>query len=138
MVVILRFLWFSVVPALQLSFYNDGCFIRIGLFTEFLCNLHHLVRPWNMPNLLMVLFQLLVITIGCYLVLLDRIQNLFLYLHCFLPFGLCCWGALPFCFGFIVGESTPCSFLGSLISSFFQIRSEKDNSLYFFLICLEK
>jgi hypothetical protein len=27
------FLWFSVVLALQLSFYNDGCITRIGLFT---------------------------------------------------------------------------------------------------------
>jgi hypothetical protein len=57
-------LWFSVVLALQLSFYSGGCFTRIGLFTEFLCNLHHLVRPWNRPDLLMVLFELLVITIA--------------------------------------------------------------------------
>ena len=57
-------LWFSVVPALQPSFYSGGCFIRIRLFTEFLCILHHLVRPWNMPNLLMILFESLVITIA--------------------------------------------------------------------------
>jgi hypothetical protein len=38
-------LWFSVVLALQQSFYNDGCFICIELFTKFLCNLHYLVWP---------------------------------------------------------------------------------------------
>jgi hypothetical protein len=38
-------LWFSVVLALQLLFYSGGCFTRIGLFTEFLCNLHSLVPP---------------------------------------------------------------------------------------------
>jgi hypothetical protein len=35
--------WFSVVPALQQPFNNGCCFIRNGLFTEFLYNLHHLV-----------------------------------------------------------------------------------------------
>jgi hypothetical protein len=39
------FLWFFVVPALQPSFYCDGYFTRIELFTEFLCILHRLVRP---------------------------------------------------------------------------------------------
>jgi hypothetical protein len=122
-------LWFFVVLALQLSFYSDGCFTRIGLFTKFLCILHRLVQPWNRPGLLMILFESLVIIIARCSVLLDRIQNLFLYLHCILPFGLCCWGVLPFCFGFIVGEPTPCLFLGSLISSSIRIRSGKDHSL---------
>jgi hypothetical protein len=49
-------LWFSVVFALQLSFYNSNCFICIRFFTEFLCILHRLVRPWNRPDLLMVFF----------------------------------------------------------------------------------
>jgi hypothetical protein len=101
--------WFSVL-ALQLSFYSDGCFTRIEFFTEFLYNLHRLVRPWNRPGLFMVLFESLVITIACCSILLDRIHNLFLYLHYSFSFGLCCWGVLPFCFGFIVGELTPCSF----------------------------
>jgi hypothetical protein len=108
-------LWFSVVLALQLSFYSSNCFICIGFFTEFLCILHRLVRPWNRPDLLMVLFESLVITIAYYSVLLDRIQNLFLYLHCFLSFEFCCWGVFLFCFGFIVGKPISCSFLGSLI-----------------------
>jgi hypothetical protein len=38
-------IWFFVVLALQLLLCNDGCFTRIGLFTEFLCNLHCLVQP---------------------------------------------------------------------------------------------
>jgi hypothetical protein len=33
-------LWFFVVLALQPSFHCDGCFTRIGLFTEFLCIFH--------------------------------------------------------------------------------------------------
>jgi hypothetical protein len=37
---------------------------------------------------------------------------------------LCCWGVLPFCVGFIVGEPTPFSFIESLTSSSFQFRSE--------------
>jgi hypothetical protein len=122
-------IWFLAVPALQLLLYSDGCFTRIGLFTEFLCILHHLVRPWNRPDLLIVLLELLVITIACCSVLLDRIQILFLYLHCILSFGLCCWGTLPLCFGFIVGEPTPLSFLGCPISSSSWIRSRKDPSL---------
>jgi hypothetical protein len=117
-------LWFFAVLALQLSFHSGSCFTRIGLFTESLCNLHRLVRPWNRPGLLIVLFELLVITIACCSVFLDRIQNLFLYFHCILSFGLCCWGALPSCFGFIVGEPTPFSFIGCLTSSSFRIRSE--------------
>jgi len=120
---VLASIWFFAVPALQLSFNGDGCFNRIELFTEFLCNLHRLVRPWNRSGLLIVLFGLLVITIASCSVLLNRIQYLSLYLHCFLSFGLCCWGALPFYFGFIVGELTPFSFIGSLISSSFRIRS---------------
>jgi hypothetical protein len=87
---VLAFIWFFAVLALQLSFYSDGCFTRIELFTEFLCNLHRLVWPWNRPGLLMVLLELLVIIIASCLVFLDRIQYLFLYLHCFLSFGLCC------------------------------------------------
>jgi hypothetical protein len=50
-------LWYFIVLALQPSFHCDGCFIRIGLFTEFLCILHRLVRPWNRPDLLMILFE---------------------------------------------------------------------------------
>ena len=61
---VLASIWFFAVPTLQLSFYSDSCFIRNGLFTEFLCNLYHLVRPWNRPSLLIVLFELLVITIA--------------------------------------------------------------------------
>ena len=66
-------IWFFAVPALQLSFYSDNCFTRIGLFTEFLCNLHHLVQPWNRPGLLMVLFEPLINTIASCSVLLDQI-----------------------------------------------------------------
>jgi hypothetical protein len=131
---VLASIWFFAVPALQLSFYSDSCFIRIELFTEFLCNLHRLVRPWNRPGLLMVLFELLVITIASCSVLLDWIQYLSLYLHCFLSFGLCCWGAPPFCFGFIVGEPTPFLFIGSLTSSSFRIRSGKILPCSLFLI----
>jgi hypothetical protein len=58
-------LWFFVVFALQLSFYSGGCSTRIGLFTKFLYNLHHLVWPWNRPDLLKVFLELLVITIAC-------------------------------------------------------------------------
>jgi hypothetical protein len=58
-------LWFFVVPALQPSFHCDGCFTYIGLFTEFLCILHCLVRPWNRLGLLMILFESLAITIAC-------------------------------------------------------------------------
>jgi hypothetical protein len=123
---VLASIWFFAVPVLQLSFYSDDCFICIGLFTEVLCNLHHFLWPWNRLGLLMVLFELLVITIVSCLVLLDQIQYLLLYLHCFLSFGLCCWGALPFWFGFIVGEPTPFSFIGSLTSSSFLIKSGKD------------
>jgi hypothetical protein len=122
-------IWFFAVPTLQLSFYSDSCFTRIELFTEFLCNLHCLVWPWNRLSLLMILLEFLVITIASCSVFLDRIQYLFLHLHCFLSCGLYCWGALPFHFGFIVGESTPFSFIGSLTSSSFRIRSEKDPSL---------
>jgi hypothetical protein len=122
-------IWFFAMPALQLLLYSDGCFTRIGLFTEFLCFLHRLVRPWNRLGLLIVLLELLVITIACCLVFLDWIQILFLYLHCILSFGLCCWGALPLCFRFIVGEPTPLSFLGCPTSSSFWIKSGKDPSL---------
>jgi hypothetical protein len=66
-------LWFFVVPILQPSFHCDGCFTHIELFTEFLCILHHLVRPWNMLGLLMILFESLAITIACCSILLDRI-----------------------------------------------------------------
>ena len=44
-------LWFYAVLILQLSFHSGSCFTRIGLFTEFLCNLYRLVRPWNRPGL---------------------------------------------------------------------------------------
>ena len=64
---------FFAVPALQLSFYSDSCFTRIRLFTEFLCNLHCLVRHWNGSGLLMVLFEPLVNIIASYSVLLDWI-----------------------------------------------------------------
>ena len=83
-------LWLSVVLALQLSLYSGGCFTRIELFMKFLCILHRFVRPWNKPDLLMILFELLVITIASCSVFLDQIQNLFLYFYCILPFGLCC------------------------------------------------
>jgi hypothetical protein len=86
-------LWFYVVPTLQPSFDRGGCFTRIGLFTEFVCILHRLVRPWNRLGLLMILFESLVITITCCSILLNRIQYLFLYLYYFLLFGFCCWGA---------------------------------------------
>ena len=122
-------LWFFVVPALQPSFHSGGCFIRIGLFTEFLCILHRLVRPWNRPGLLMILFESQAITIAYCLVLLDRIQYLFLYLHYLLLVGFCCWDALLFCFEFVVGEPTPCLFSRSLTSSSIRIRSGKDPSL---------
>jgi hypothetical protein len=110
-------LWLFVVLALQSSFHGGGCFTCIGLFTEFLCILHRLVRPWNRPGLLMILFESLAITIACCSVLLDWIQYLFLYLHYFLLSG------------FVVGEPTPCLFLESLTSSSFRIRSGKDSSL---------
>jgi hypothetical protein len=110
-------LWFFAVPALQLSLYCGGCLNRIGFFTEFLCNLHRLVRPWNRPSLLIIFFELLVITIACCSVPLDRIQNLFLHLYCILSFG------------FIVGEPTPVSFLGCPTFSSIWIRSGKDLSL---------
>jgi hypothetical protein len=104
-------LWFFAVPVLQLSLLSGGCFTRIELFTEFLCNLHRLVRLWNRPGLLIVLFELSVITIACCSVLLDRIQNLFLYLYCILSFG------------FIVGEPTPVSFFR--MSHFFFLSDQK-------------
>jgi hypothetical protein len=66
-------LWFFVVFALQPSFHSSGCFTRIGLFMEFLCILHRLVRPWNRPGLLMILFESLAITITCCSILLDWI-----------------------------------------------------------------
>jgi hypothetical protein len=110
-------LWFFVVLALQLSFHRDGCFTRIGLFTEFLCILHRLVRPWNRPGLLMILFESLANTIACCSILWDRIQYLSLYLHYLLSFG------------FVVGEPTPCLFSGSLTFSSVWIRSGKDPSL---------
>ena len=122
-------LWFFVVLALQPSLHSGGCFTRIGLFTEFLCILHRLMRPWNRPDLLTILFESQAITIACCSVLLDRIQYLFLYLHYLLLVGFCCWGALPFCFGFVVGEPTLCLFLGSFTSSSIQIKSGKDLSL---------
>jgi hypothetical protein len=95
---VLASIWLFAVSALQLSFYSDSCFTRIELFTEFLCNLHRLVRSWNRPGLLMVLFELLVNTIASCSVLLNRIQYLFLHLHCFLLFGPCCWGRPPLMF----------------------------------------
>jgi hypothetical protein len=99
-------LGFFVVPALQPSFYCDGCFTCIGLFKEFLCILHRLMQPWNRPSLLMILFESLAITIACCSVLLDRIQYLFLYLHYLLLFG------------FVVGKPTPCLF-SKFLTSFF-------------------
>jgi hypothetical protein len=68
---LLASIWFFAVSALQLSFYNDSCFIRIGLFMEFLCNLHRLVRSRNKSGLFIVLFELLIITIASCSVLLD-------------------------------------------------------------------
>ena len=134
---VLAFIWFFAVPALQLSFYSGDCFTRIGLFTEFICNLHRLVRPWNRLGLFMVLFELLVITFASCLVLLDRIRYLSLYLHCFLSFGLC-WDALLFCFGFIVGEPTLFSFIRSLILLPFKSEVEKIIPYNHFLIQLGK
>jgi hypothetical protein len=64
-------IWLFTVPALQLSFYSDSCFTCIGLFIEFICNLHRLVWSWNRAGLLMVLFELLVNTIASYSVLLG-------------------------------------------------------------------
>jgi hypothetical protein len=110
-------IWFFIVLALQPLFHSGGCFIRIGLFTEFLCILHRLVWPWNRPGLLMILFESLAITIACCSILLDWIQCLFLYLHYLLPSR------------FVVEEPTPRLFLESLTSSSFQIRSGKDSSL---------
>jgi hypothetical protein len=110
-------LWFFVVLALQPLFHSGGCSTRIGLFTEFLCILHRLVRPWNRPGLLMILFESLAITIACCSVLLDWIQYLFLYLHYFLLSR------------FVVGKLTPCLFLESLTSSSSWIRSKKDSFL---------
>jgi hypothetical protein len=121
-------LWFFVVLALQSSFHSGGCFTCIGLFTEFLCILHHLVQPWNRPNLLIIIFESLVITIAYCSVLMDRIQYLFLYLHYLLLIRFCCWGVVSFCFGFVVGEPTLCLFLGSLTSSSVRIRSGKVHS----------
>jgi hypothetical protein len=117
---------FFAVLDLQLSLYSGGCFTCIGLFTEFPCILHHLMQPWNRPDLLVVLFELLVITIACCSVPLDRIQIMFLHLYCILSFG------------FIVGEPTPVSFLGCLTSSSFRIRSGNNPSCKLSLICLEK
>ena len=122
-------LWFFAVFILQLSSHSGSCFTRIELFTEFLCNLHRLVRPWNKPNLLIVIFELLVIIIAWCSVLLDWIQIVFLYLYCILSFGLCCWGVLSSCFEFIIGESTLFSFIGCLTSSSIRIRSENNHSL---------
>jgi hypothetical protein len=109
--------WFFAVPDLQLLLYSGGCFTRIELFMEFLCNLHRLARLWNRPGLLIVLLELLAITIACCSVPLDWIQNLFLHLYCILSFGS------------IVGESTLVSLLGCLASSSIRIRSGKDHSL---------
>jgi hypothetical protein len=81
---------FVVLPALNSS--RNFFVIYIAL-----CDL-------GRPGLLMVLFELLVNTIASCSVMLDRIQYLFLHLHCFLSFGLYCWGTLSLCFGFIVGE----------------------------------
>jgi hypothetical protein len=74
---VLASIWFFAVPALQLSFYSDSCFTCIELFTEFLYNLHRLMRLWNRLGLLMILFGLLIITIASCSVLLDQIQYLF-------------------------------------------------------------
>jgi hypothetical protein len=104
-------LWLFAIPDLQLSLYSGGCFTCIGLFTEFLCILHRLVRPWNRPDLLVVLFELLVITIACCSVPLDRIQIIFLYLYCILSF----W--------FIVGKPTLVSFFR--MSYFFFLFSDQ-------------
>jgi hypothetical protein len=110
-------LWFFIVLALQLSFHCDCCFIRIELFTEFLCILHCLVWPWNRPGLLMILFESLANTIACCSIIWDRIQYLSLYLHYLLLFR------------FVVGKPTPCLFSGSFTFSSVWIRSEKDYSL---------
>jgi hypothetical protein len=109
-------LWFFAVPNLQLSLYSGGCFTHNGLLMEFFCNLHRLVRPWR-SGLLIILSELLVITIACCSVPLDRIQYLFLHLYCIVSFG------------FIVWEPTPVSFLGCLTSSSIRIRSGKDSPL---------
>ncbi|XP_059445504.1 transcription factor bHLH84-like [Corylus avellana] len=47
--------WFYAVPTLQQLFNSGCCFTRNDLFTEFICNLHRLVRSWNRPGLLMIL-----------------------------------------------------------------------------------
>ena len=90
--------WFSVVPALQPSFYSGSCFTCIRFFTEFLCILNHHVQPWNRPDLLMIVFESLIITIACCSVLLDRIQYLFLYLYYLLLIGFYCWSTFPYLF----------------------------------------
>jgi hypothetical protein len=110
-------LWFSAVPALRQLFNNSCCFTSNGLLTEFLCYLHHLARPYNRPGLLMILLESVVITIAYCLVLLDQIQNLFLYVHCILPFGSS------------VGEPTPFLFSRSFTFSSFRIKSGNDRSL---------
>jgi hypothetical protein len=110
-------IWFLAVPALQLSLYSNGCFTRIGLFIEFLCVLNHLKQPWNRPDLLIIFFELLVITIASCSVLLDRIQ------YC--PY----FSTAVYHLGYIVGEPTHFSFFGSPTSSSFRIRSDKDHSI---------
>jgi hypothetical protein len=79
-------IWLSTVPALQQSFNGGYCLYHNGLFTEFFCTCHRLMRPWN---------RLSLYVIACYLVLLDQIQNLFLNLYCI------------YLLGFVVGVSSP-------------------------------
>jgi hypothetical protein len=81
-------LWFFAVPVLHLPLYSGGCFTRIGLFTKFLCNLHHLVQPCNKLDLLIVLFELLVITIACCLVLWTGSRSCSFFCTTFYHLGL--------------------------------------------------
>ena len=87
---------FLAMPALQLSLYSDGCFTRIRLFMEFLCVLNCLEWPWNRPNLLMIFFELLVITIASCSVLLDRIQYCPYFLALFFIIWVMLLGSPPF------------------------------------------
>jgi hypothetical protein len=123
--------WFSAVLPLRQPLHSVCWFTGKGLLTELLCYLHRLARPWNRPGLPLILLEFLVNTIACCLVLLNQIQFMFLTLHCWLSFRICCWDVIPFCvyFGFIVGEPTPLLFLGSPIFSSFWIRSGNDPPL---------
>ena len=121
--------WFFVVPALQLSFYSSGCSTHIELFMEFLCILHRLVRPWNRPNLLIVLFELLVIIIACYSVLLDQSKICSCICIAFYHLGSIVGVPSPFILGLLLEIPPHILFLGSFTFSSIWIRSGKDPSL---------